>query len=123
MITKPLNYLGQLVTPLALLVIGASIKWESVKANKWSVIWACLLRLVLQPLVMVPLAIACGLATEAVIVLYVVFAVPAAANVYIVTQKMGGDADMASGIVVLGIIFSIFTITVGVFLLKTLGIV
>ncbi|MBQ7063889.1 MAG: AEC family transporter [Firmicutes bacterium] len=122
-ITKPLSYLGQLVTPLALLVIGASVKWESVMANKKPVFWACFLRLVVQPLVMVPLAIACGLATQAVIVLYVVFAVPAAANVYIVTQKMGGDADLASGIVVLGIIFSILTITVGVFLLRTFGVV
>ena len=88
-----------------------------------SVVMACVFRLILQPLLIVPLALLLGLGSNAVLVLFIVFGVPAAANVYIVTKKMGGDADMASGIIVVSIIMSLFTLTAGIFILRTIGII
>ena len=64
-----------------------------------------------------------GLTHEELLVLFVLFGVPAAANVYIVTRKMGGDAQLASGIIVVSVLLSMFTLTAGVFLLRTAGIV
>ena len=36
---------------------------------------------------------------------------------------MGGDAQLASGIIVVSVLLSMFTLTAGVFLLRTAGIV
>lgn len=122
-INKSLSYLGSLATPLALLVIGANTKITAIASNMKSVVMACVFRLILQPLLIVPLALLLGLGSNAVLVLFIVFGVPAAANVYIVTKKMGGDADMASGIIVVSIIMSLFTLTAGIFILRTIGII
>lgn len=122
-ISKSLSYLGSLATPLALIIIGANTKVTAIASNMKSIIMACCFRLVLQPLIIVPLAFLLGLGSNAVLVLFVVFGVPAAANVYIVTKKMGGDADLASGIIVVSVIMSLFTMTAGIFILRTLGVV
>lgn len=47
-------------------------------------------------------------------------AAPSAANVYVTTRKLGGDAELGSGIVVAGKVLSVFTVTAWVFLLRTL---
>ena len=94
----------------------------AIAENMSSIITASVFRLILQPLIIVPLAILFGLGNNAILVLFVVFGVPSAANVYIVTKKMGGDADMASGIIVVSVIMSLFTLTVGIFMLRTIGV-
>lgn len=122
-ITKSLGYLGNLVTPLALIVIGASTRFTAIRKSIKPIGMSCFFRLVLQPLIIIPLAVAMGLGPVPIVVLFVVYAVPAAANVYIVTQKMGGDADLAAGIVIGTVAASMFTMTLGIFLLKTLAII
>ena len=121
-IDKSLDYLGSMTTPLALIIIGANTKMTAIAENMSSIITASVFRLILQPLIIVPLAILFGLGNNAILVLFVVFGVPSAANVYIVTKKMGGDADMASGIIVVSVIMSLFTLTVGIFMLRTIGV-
>ena len=122
-VEKSLSYLGSLATPLALLVIGANTKVTAIASNMKAVLMACCFRLILQPLIIVPLALLAGLSSNAVLVLFVLFGVPSAANVYIVTKKMGGDADLASGIIVVSVIMSLFTLTTGIFLLRSIGVV
>ena len=121
-IDKSLDYLGSMTTPLALIIIGANTKMTAIAENMSSIITAAVFRLILQPLIIIPLAILFGLGNNAILVLFVVFGVPSAANVYIVTKKMGGDADMASGIIVVSVIMSLFTLTAGIFMLRTIGI-
>lgn len=118
-ITQPLNYLGELATPMALLMIGATIRMASIKKNWRSIVTASLFKLVFQPLLVVPLAVLAGFSHEQILVLYVLFAVPSAANVYIVTKTMGGDAEMASGIIIVSTLLSILTLTGGIFVLKS----
>ena len=122
-LTQSLDYLGALCTPLALLVIGASIRFSDIAHDIRPILGACGIKLVLQPLIMVAIGLLLGLTHEELLVLFVLFGVPAAANVYIVTRKMGGDAQLASGIIVVSVLLSMFTLTAGVFLLRTAGIV
>ena len=55
-IQTSINYLGNLTTPLALIIIGANTKITAIASNIVSVITACVFRLILQPAIMVPLA-------------------------------------------------------------------
>lgn len=122
-ITKSLSYMGNLCTPLALLVIGASIQFSEIAHDIGPILGACANKLVLQPVVMVAIGLLLGLSNEQLLVLFILFGVPAAANVYIVTRKMGGDAELASGIIVVSVLLSLLTMTAGIFILRTMGIV
>ena len=121
-VEKPLSYLSAMVAPLALLCVGAGVRLDSVRRNLRKILPACAFKLILQPLLMVPLAIWLGLSGPQVLVLLVLSGTPAAVNVYIITQKMGGDGEMASGIVVLSTALSIVTLTIWLFALKTFGV-
>lgn len=120
-INKPLDYLGVLSTPLALLIIGSNIHFKSIQKQIKPVMLACFYKLVVQPLVFVPLAMLMNFSVEQVLVIYVLFGVPSAINVYIMTKKMGGDEDLAANIVVMSIICSLFTLTIGVYIFKAIG--
>ncbi len=48
---------------------------------------------------------------------------PSAVNVYVITDKMGGDGAMACGAVVVTHICSLFTMTGIVFLMRSIGLI
>lgn len=122
MITKSLDYLGVIATPLSLILIGASVQLTVIKEKIFPILLASLYKLVLQPLIFIPIAMLLDFNPEQIVVLFVLFSVPAAMNVYIMTKKMGGDSELASGIIVSTVFLSVITLPVGIFTLRTLKI-
>lgn len=122
-VTQSLNYLGQIATPLSLILIGASVEIKAIKEKILPILGACLYKLVIQPLLFIPLALMFGFNQEEIVVLFVLFSVPTAMNVYIMTKKMGGDSDLGSGIIVMSVLLSVITLPTGIFVLKGIGIV
>lgn len=120
---KALDSLGDIASPLALLFIGASIRYQEFLQNLWLSIKAAILKVVIQPLLFVPLAVYLGFNAEEVVTCYVMLAVPTAMNAYIVARKMGGDEELSSGIIVATIFLSVVTVPVGVMLLKGIGLI
>ncbi len=120
---KTLNYLGAIATPLALMLIGTSIRLGDIKKNIVTIAQACVIKLVVSPIIMMTIAGMMGFGQEEMVTLYVLFGVPSAANVYIMTETMGGDGELGSGIVVTTILLSILTLPIGIVILKTIGIV
>ncbi len=117
-----LNYLGSGATALSLLVIGASLSIPSLRRRLREILLACLYKLVLQPLLLLPyflFVLPCTL--EQMAVAFVMLGAPSAANVYVMTKKMGGDEELATGILVGSEALSLFTMTGWIFLLRTLG--
>ncbi len=121
------GHLINLTNPLALLAIGASISRDKLKAGWRNAAVATFLKIVAGPLVLTGIAYllrgALGFSGEDLLVLFVLFAVPTAVASYIMASKMDNDADLAANIVLLTSIFSIFTLTFGVFIFKTAGLI
>lgn len=92
---KSLTYLGAISTPMALLMIGARMVDNSVKGEGKAIRLALLFKLILGPVVMTLLAIFLGMPTEEIVTVFVLFAVPTAMNVFIMTKSMA--ATMACG--------------------------
>ena len=122
-VEEVLDYLSGIATPLALLFIGASIRYQEFLRNLWLSLKAAVLKVVVQPLIFVPLAIWLGFTAEEVVTIYVMLAVPTAMNAYIVARKMGADEDLSSGIIVATLFLSIVTVPVGVMILKGIGLI
>lgn len=122
-LSASVNNVASLTTPLALLTIGAGINFEKMRARFKPAATAAVIKLVLSPLIFVPLAVLLNMRGEPLVVLYVMYASPAAVASYIMAQSMGGDEYLASNIVLLTTLASVFTFTCGIFLLKQFGLI
>lgn len=120
--TKSLDYLGILASPLALLLVGASIRFDAFFRNFRYILSASFFKVILQPLVFVPVAILLGFSAEKIVTVFIMLAAPTALNSYIMTRKLGGDAELGAGIIVMTVLISIIIIPAGTFLLKLTGI-
>ena len=118
-----MNSLAGLTTPLALLAIGASINMSQVRNKFKAAAIAAVIKLIVIPLIFLPIAFLIGLSGEQIVILYVMFAAPTAINSFIMADIMGNDSALAANIVLLTTLGSLFTFTLGIFWLRTTGIV
>lgn len=118
-----INYMAQLATPLALIAIGGSINLKALKESFKLSMTATIIKLVVIPSLFLTIAYLIGLNSgEQMIILYVLYASPTAVNSYIMAANMGSDEKLASNIILMTTIFSVFTFTIGVYIFKCIGI-
>lgn len=118
---EAMDMLGKIASPLSLLFIGASIRYKGFLENLWLSMKAAILKVVIQPLIFVPIAIALGFSAEEVVACYVLVAVPSAMNTYVMARKMDMDEELASGIIAATLVMTVITIPVGVMIMKGIG--
>jgi predicted permease len=121
--TRTMGYFAAMVTPLALMTIGASFNFMNISSNLKPVILASIVKLFLMPSIVVSFAMVIGFANEDILLIYLLFGVPSATVSYIMTAAMNGDKDLAANIIMVTTILSIFSMTLFVFVFKTIGII
>ena len=119
---KGISLLAALCTPLSLLLIGASLNFESVTHDLALVFASATIRTILTPLILIPVGIAIGLSAVELGIAYVFWATPCAINCFIYTKEMGGDSELASKIITTSFLFAIVTYPIGIGLLHMLHI-
>ncbi|OGJ84199.1 MAG: transporter [Candidatus Raymondbacteria bacterium RifOxyA12_full_50_37] len=120
---KTINYLASLTLPLALVGIGGSLNFTSLKARALAAAGATAIKLVVTPLIFTFAAYKMGFAGEDLAVLFLLFACPTAISSFIMAKAMESDAVLAADIVVFTTLFSVVTIALGVFILKSTGLI
>ena len=55
--------------------------------------------------------------------LFVLFSAPTAVSSYVMAKNMSGDGDLASQVILVTTFFSMFTITLGIYLLKSFALI
>lgn len=121
MVERVLIEVADIATPLALIILGASVTFTSVKANRKSLFLAVAGKLLIVPAVGVTISILAGFRGLELILLMSMFASPAAVSSYTMAQQMDGDADLAGQIVVFTTAFSLFTLFFWITSLMGLG--
>ena len=121
-LNKGISLLAALCTPLSLLLIGASLNFESVTRDLALVFASATIRTILTPLILIPVGIAIGLSAVELGIAYVFWATPCAINCFIYTKEMGGDSELASKIITTSFLFAIVTYPIGIGLLHMLHI-
>lgn len=119
---KGISLLAALCTPLSLLLIGASLNFESVTRDLALVFASATIRTIITPLILIPIGIAIGLSAVELGIAYVFWATPCAINCFIYTKEMGGDSELASKIITTSFLFAIVTYPIGIGLLHMLHI-
>lgn len=115
------QYLSDMVLPVALLCIGASLRLASLRTHGWSVGLAVGFKLVASPCLMVLLGGWLGLRDQRLGVLFFMAAAPTASASYIMARQMTNQGDLAAEIVAVTTIVGVVTYTVGLAALRFAG--
>jgi malonate transporter len=115
------NYLAALALPLALISIGGLLSFRSIQKRMREAFAAVFLKIVLFPLLFTALAYQVGFRGDDLGIMYVLFASPTAIASFIMAKAMDSDAELAANILLISTLGSVFTISIGVFILKSAG--
>lgn len=107
-------------TPMSFFVLGAAFSFKAASHNIRPLMAAVSAKLVLIPLVWVTLAALIGFRDQALIAVLVIFAPPTAVSSYPMAVAMDADGQLSSEIVVFTSAFSILTMFLWIFALKSL---
>ena len=121
LVDKTINNISQMATPLALITLGAGFEGQKALAKMKPTLAASAIKLVVQPLAFLPLAMALGFDGEKLIGILIMLASPTTPSCYIMAKNMGNDGTLTASIVVATTLLASFTLTGWIFLLKTMG--
>jgi predicted permease len=116
---KTVSNFSVMATPLALVAIGAGFEGKKAIAKIKLTVWASLIKLIIQPLIFLPLAVLCGFTDQKLIALLIMLGSPTTASCYIMAKNMDNDAVLTSSAVVCTTLFASVSLTLWVFLLRS----
>ena len=117
-----LSYLSSMSTPFAFLLVGASLDFSHSITNLKKLVYVVGLRIVIFPLLILSAAYFMNIASQVEYAILVsVFASPTAVASAIMASELGGDSDLANEIVIYSTTFSIISLLLVIFVLRTVG--
>lgn len=116
-------YFGQMTLPLALLCVGATLSFNALRLGSAPAIVATIIKLALLPLVFTLAAIPLGFDALQLGTLFAMFASPTATVSYIMARSMGGNHQLAANIIALTTLFAPVSLSLGIYLLRTLELI
>lgn len=118
---KMISDLSKVTTPLALVILGGSFTFSSMKGNVKQIAIGVLGKLVIVPVICLSFALLIGIRGVGLAILMSIFASPTAVSSFSMAKQMDGDADLAGHLVVLGSMLSVVTMFVWIFIFKQGG--
>lgn len=122
-VTKTIGNVSSLATPLALIGLGAGFEGRKALKQIKPTIVCSLLKLVVQPLIFLPLAVHLGFTDEKLVAILIMLGAPTTVSCYIMAKNMGHEGTLTSSVVVATTFFSSVTITFWLFVLRSLGMI
>lgn len=122
-IDKTISNVAQMATPLALITIGAGFEGRKALAKMKPTIAASLIKLVIQPLIFLPVAAWMGFTGEKMIAILIMLSSPTTPSCYIMAKNMNNDEVLTASVIVTTTLLGAFTLTAWIFILKTVGLI
>ena len=123
MALKTVSNVAATATPLALLVVGATFEGKQAISKVKPTVLATFIKLILLPALFLPIAYLFGFRNSEMVAILVMLASPTTVTCYIMAKNMHNDAVLSSSIVVTATLFSSVTLTLWVYLLRTLTLI
>lgn len=122
-IMKPIEYINDMATPVALIGLGGALRAKTLENNLRPALAAAVTKTLFTPLIMIPSAILLGFRGVDLGIIAVLFSTPVAVNAYPTAKALGGDADMTSGAILLSTALSVISLVITMTALMTAGFV
>lgn len=120
---KAVADLASAATPLALVLLGASLNVRSLGSQRRNVTICMLERLVVSPALFVTLAAALGIRGMPLACVMLTFGCPVAVNSFTMAMEMDGDVDLAGELVLVSTGLSCVTLFLWIFFLRSAGLI
>lgn len=120
---KTIHNVAQMATPLALITIGAGFEGRKALAKIRPTIAASMIKLVIQPLIFLPVAAWMGFTGEKMIAILIMLASPTTPSCYIMAKSMKNDGVLTASVIVTTTLLAAFTLTGWIFILKSVGLI
>lgn len=118
---KSVKDISSVATPLSIIVLGSVFEFSDIKGYFRENAIVVATRLVIVPLIIIPVAVWLGFFGEALACLLVVFASPVSVSSFAMAQQMDGDQTLAAQVIVLSSAFCLVTLFLWIFALSSLG--
>lgn len=118
---KTIQYIAQTATPIALIAIGAGFNMKAALEKMKPAIVASVMKLIIFPCIYMPVAIKMGFAPSELVAILIMTGSPSTVTCYIMAKNMDNDEVLTSNTIVLTTLLSSITITVWVYLLRSMG--
>lgn len=115
------EYFASLTLPLALICIGATLSVSSLREQRQAALGASTLKMVILPGLATLAAWLAGFSGRELGVLFLFFASPTAAASFVMVKALGGNATLAANIIAVTTLMASVTVTLGIFVLRSLG--
>lgn len=120
---KSITYLSNTTFSLALMSLGANFTSKSIKGRISLSIAASVLKTAVIPFAAVFIAVILGFTGEPLGIIFILFGAPTAVSSYIMAKNMGSDYELAGQILLLTTMMCLFTLFLGIFIMKSLSLI
>lgn len=117
-IEKTISDVSKIATPLSLILLGASFKFDNIKKYIKQTTIAVVGKTILTPCIILPICIMFGYRGVELTTLMIIFAAPTAISSFTMAQQMDSDSELAGQIVVFTSAFCVVTVFMWIFILK-----
>jgi hypothetical protein len=111
-VERTITLLGQAAVPVMLITLGIQLSKTSMVGRLKPILWATSIRLILGPIMAVPLVILAGLTGLSGQVFIVMAGMPTAVTTTILATEFGSDAEFTSAVVLSTTVASVITLSV-----------
>jgi predicted permease len=115
------GYLARMALPLALICIGASLEWRKLRPDHPDVIWASAFKMLIIPTGITTAAVLAGFRGEDLGILFLMVASPTAMVAFVMAREFAPRSEMTAEVIALTTLVMPVTVTIGLTVLSTLG--
>lgn len=120
---KTVNSISATATPLGLMALGASFDLKKALGRWKPAVAATAVKLVVLAAVFLPAAVAMGARDDKLVAALAMLASPTTVSSFVMARSMGHEGTLTSSTVMLTTLFSIFTLTLWLYVLRTMGLI
>lgn len=120
---KAVSDIGATATPLGLMAMGASFDLKKAFGKAKPAVAASIMKLVVFAALFLPLAVWLGFRREELVAILVMLSSATTVSCYVMARNMGHEGVLTSSVVMLTTMFSAFTMTGWLYILRSMGFV
>lgn len=119
---KTVRNIAGTAAPMGLIAMGASFDFKKALAKFGPSVVAVIMKLLVFAMLVLPLAVRMGFREEKLVAILVMVGSASTVSCYIMAKNMGYEGVLSSNVIMLTTLFSAFTLTGWLFLLKSMGV-
>ena len=122
-LSKTVKNVSALATPMGLMAMGASFEFKQASQKKGTAILAAAIKLVVLAAIFLPIAVQLGFTYEKLVAILVMLGSATTVSCFVMAKNMGHEGVLTSSVVMLTTLFSAFTLTMWLYILRTLQLI